>query len=93
MTTQKELDFFRVNESPTPVAFFKEFDHKSKKEAISRWCNALNTALAGNDDPKYVEISRQYKQGAYKRGIDAYFSSSSHSVLAREKVYETRFRC
>ncbi|RUS16501.1 hypothetical protein BC938DRAFT_476560, partial [Jimgerdemannia flammicorona] len=85
MASQEELDFFIKNKSPTPVAFFKKFNYKTKKAAVSRWNSTINTVLANHANPRLVEIHQQYKKGIYKEGIDAYFSNSPESILDKEK--------
>ncbi|RUS21044.1 hypothetical protein BC937DRAFT_93773 [Endogone sp. FLAS-F59071] len=85
MASQEELDFFIKNKSPTPVAFFKEFNHQTKKTAISRWNSTINMVLANHANPMLAEICRKFKLGRYKEGINAYFSNTPKSTLEKEK--------
>ena len=79
-----QVDFF-IKEKPTPVAFFKKFNYKSKKIGLSAWCSALNASLEiFKNDQKLIKLERNYKSGHYTEAMNNYYKKSR--VLEKEKV-------
>lgn len=85
--SSQERVFFINDANPTPVAFFKRFNCTSKKTAVSRWYSVLSAILkVYSDDPKLINIYKNYKDDGYKQAIEDYFKSTPASVLDKEKV-------
>jgi hypothetical protein len=90
--SSQERDFFINDANPTPIAFFKRFNCTLKKIAVSRWYSVLSAILkVYSDNPKLVNIYKNYKDNGYKQAIEDYFKSTPASVLDNEKVCQKIF--